>query len=316
MRLNYSKNKYFLYFSLKPFDRASFIIVKLTYLSKSDYFIKSRSGAYILMDDEDKLTAEEALEKREVDDEKEATAETSEEGSSEEVEESESGPEIIIDSSYPSDRDSFLLSLLYFEDVVTTLEKLEELYSVSNIETERAFEALKIGNYLVAEEHLTKALELDEKNQNALIYTAIMHLKLNNDEEASSYCDLARKNSPDNPNSWICTAAVFIKGQEYDEALKNLDKALELSPKNIELLINKASCLIRLGYFDEAIRVTYRAQKISHSNVHAWINKGIAYAYTFRVKDAINCFNEALMLDPSNAVAQHAKEEMRRRLTQ
>lgn len=266
------------------------------------------------MGDEDKLKAVEALKKREGDDEKEATVETSEEGSSEEAEGSEGGPEI--KPSYPSDRDLFLLSLLYFEDVVTTLEKLEELYSVSNIETERAFEALKIGNYPAAEEHLTRALELDEKNQSALIYKAIMHLKLNNDEEASCYCDLARKNGPDNPNSWICTSAVFINEQEYGEALKSLDKALELSPKNVELLINKASCLIRLGYFDEAIRVTYRAQKISHSNVHAWINKGIAYAYTFRVKDAINCFNEALVLDPSNVVAQHAKEEMYRRLTQ
>ena len=220
----------------------------------------------------------------------------------------------IEEPSFPSDEDPFLVHIIHFEDLVARLEPLVGSYAGPGDNVQKAFAALQQEDYGTAVKELDQVAKDEEKHSVVPLLSAIAHLKMGGAQQAASDCDAAIALNPLDPNAWICKAAVDEVEHDHANACDHLNKAVELAPNDLGALISRGACLIRVGHFEEAIRVLYRAQKIDHSNVWAWINKGIAYAYTNRLKDALNCFNEALLISPDNADARSAKQEMLRRL--
>jgi len=220
----------------------------------------------------------------------------------------------IEEPSFPSDEDPFLVHIIHFENLVARFEPLVRSYAGLGDDVQKAFAALKQEDYGTAVKELNQMPKDEEKHSLIPLLSAIAQLKTGNVQQASTDCDAAIALNPLDPNAWICKAAVDAAEHNHVNACDHLNKAVELAPNDLGALISRGACLIRVGHFEEAIRVLYRAQKIDHSNVWAWINKGIAYAYTSRLKDALNCFNEALLISPDNPDARSAKQEMLRRL--
>ncbi len=214
----------------------------------------------------------------------------------------------------PSDADPFLLHLLRCEDLLERLRPLLESDASSSERAQVAFAAINNGEYGPALKALDEARSEDEKNPLIPLLSAIALLRQGEAWQAGSQCDAALGINALDVNALLCKATVEVTEHRFAEACERLSKTIELAPNDEGVLVSQGACLIRLGRFDEAIRVLYRAQKNDRSNKRAWINKGIAYAYTHRLKDALNCFNEALLLDPDDADARAAKEEMLRRL--
>ncbi|MDD1720438.1 MAG: tetratricopeptide repeat protein [Euryarchaeota archaeon] len=217
--------------------------------------------------------------------------------------------------SLPSDADPFLLHMLRCEDLLERLGPLLELDAGSNQRVRDAFTTINEGDYGAALKALDEARKEEEPNPLIPLLSAIALLRQGDAWQAASQCDAALALNALDLNAWLCKATVEAAEHRFVDACERLSKAIELAPNDVGVLVSQGACFIRLGRFDEAIRVLYRAQKIDHSNIRAWINKGIAYAYTHRLKDALNCFSEALLLDPDNTDARTAKEEMLRRLT-
>ncbi len=219
--------------------------------------------------------------------------------------------------SFPSDVDPFLLHLLRCEDLLERLEPpspLLEPDKSSNQRVRDAYVAIEAGEYGAALKGLDEAKREDEHNPLVPLLSAVALLRQGEAWQAGSQCDAALALNALDPNALLCRATVEAAEHRFDDARERLNKAIELAPNDAGILISQGACLIRLGRFDEAIRVLYRAQKNDRSNSRAWINKGVAYAYAHRLKDALNCFNEALLLDPENNDARAAKDEMLRRL--
>ncbi len=226
----------------------------------------------------------------------------------------EEGDEEAEQISLPSDDDPFLLHMLRCEGLLKRLGSSLELQVNANERLQEAFKAVAEGDYEGALKALDEAGKGDEQDPLIPILTAVVFLKQGDAPQAASQCDAALALNAHDVNALICKAAADTAEHHFVEAFDRLSKALERAPNDEDILVSQGVCLIRLGRFEEAIRVLYRAQKNDRSNVRAWINKGIAYAYMHRVKDALNCFNEALVLDPDNADAHAAKEEMLQRL--
>ncbi|MGZ4936035.1 MAG: tetratricopeptide repeat protein [Halobacteriota archaeon] len=216
--------------------------------------------------------------------------------------------------SLPSDADPFLVHMLRCEDLLERLGSSLESQADSNQRVRDAFTALNEGEYGIAQKALDEAKKEDEHDRLIPLLLAIALLKQGDAWQAASQCDAALALDALDINAWLCKATVEAAEHRFIDACERLSKAIELAPNDVGVLVSQGACLIRLGRFDEAIRVLYRAQKNDRSNIRAWINKGVAYAYTNRMKDALNCFNEALLLDPDNTDARAAKEEMLRRL--
>ncbi len=217
--------------------------------------------------------------------------------------------------SLPSDADPFLLHMLRCEDLLERLGPSLESQADSNQRVRDAFSAINEGEYGTALKGLDEARKEDEHNPLIPLLSAIALLRQGDAWQAASQCDAALVLNALDPDALLCKATVEAAEHRFVDACERLSKAIELAPNDVGVLVSQGACFIRLGRFDEAIRVLYRAQKIDHSSIRAWINKGVAYAYTNRLKDALNCFNEALLLDPDNSDARAAKEEMLRRLT-
>lgn len=214
----------------------------------------------------------------------------------------------------PSDADPFLLHMLRCEDLLERLSSSLASRENLNQHVLDALVAINEGDYEAALKALAEARGEDEHNPLIPLFSAIAVLKQGDATQAASQCEAALALNALDPNAWLCQAAIDVADRRFADASDHLSKAVELAPDDIGVLVSLGVCFIRLGRFDEAIRILYRAQKNDRSSVRAWVNKGIAYAYTNRLKDALNCFNEALLLDPDDGDARAAKEEMLRRL--
>jgi tetratricopeptide (TPR) repeat protein len=216
--------------------------------------------------------------------------------------------------SLPSDADPFLLHMLRCEDLLERLSSSLASQEDLNQHVHDAFGAINEREYEAALTALDEAREEEGHNPLIPLLSAVAGLKQGDTTQAAIQCEAALAINALDPDAWLCKAATDVADRRFSDACDHLSTAVEITPDDIGLLISQGVCFIRLGRFDEAIRILYRAQKNDRSNIRAWVNKGIAYAYTNRLKDALNCFNEALVLDPDNSDARAAKEEMRRRL--
>lgn len=104
---------------------------------------------------------------------------------------------------------------------------------------------------------------------------------------------------------------------QKEAAITLFDKVLELDPENIYALNNKAEVLSSIGKNSDAVHYCDRAIRIDPNFYHAWYNKGAAlmeypddmcrsaFAYKEdtsleRIKKAIECYDQAIELNPSS----------------
>jgi len=102
-------------------------------------------------------------------------------------------------------------------------------------------------------------------------------------------------------------SATKMEGSELSPAIPLNITTDEIEDKSLVVWFNKGFALHNLGRYDEAINCFDEAIRLDPNLAPAWYNKGLSLGKLERYEDAINAFNEAIRLDPNHANAWYSK---------
>jgi len=156
-------------------------------------------------------------------------------------------------------------------------------------------------------------------------------------------------NWPDAPHGWIVLGSTLASLSRYDEARQALLKAIRIippqekffalsqmglmyeekgsyriaerwfckslscNPKSTTNLVFLGACLAKQGRFTEAKRHYRRAIKVkSKPPDEAWFNLGLVLRAEGNHDDALECFENALKIDPKYSLAKRAAQDIQK----
>jgi tetratricopeptide (TPR) repeat protein len=123
-----------------------------------------------------------------------------------------------------------------------------------------------------------------------------------------------RKSLPQNSMDWNDRGGKLYSIGVYIEALGCFEEALRLEPGRYEFLMNKAGTLERLGRYKKALLFMEYAIRKKPNDANLWNLKGNIWFKKEQFKNAFDCYEKALELNPNFRVAQKNKDAALKRL--
>lgn len=132
----------------------------------------------------------------------------------------------------------------------------------------RAFE---LGNYKKAKSLLLRMSDLN-KNPETKFKLGIVHLKLNEYEDAKNCFEQVLKISPKNFDALVNLAQVLQSQKEYDEAVKIYTDAIQQNDKDINCYLNIGLIHAEQGNYDNALKILEKAKELFPEDVQILFN--------------------------------------------
>ncbi len=109
---------------------------------------------------------------------------------------------------------------------------------------------------------------------------------------------------PDNHRNWSGIGLVYMRNKEYERAKDAFSKAGELAenPRNI---IRFATLELFFGNVDKAIEIFKTNIEVEKNNPTLWLNFGLAYYIKNDYKNAQQCWDKVLEINPHFAYAHY-----------
>lgn len=185
---------------------------------------------------------------------------------------------------------------------------------------DKANELMKLGRW----EEALSCLQPAEASFRVVLAKGICLASLNRREEALPFYDAALNLEPRSGVVWDIKAMTLSVLGRLSEARDCSLKAVELQPGLAMAWMNKAATEERLGLWEDAIKSHERflqaaspamTKPIEHARERirgmpaeaSWNDRGYRHNEEGRPDEAIRCFDEALRLNPRNAIAGNNK---------
>lgn len=126
--------------------------------------------------------------------------------------------------------------------------------------------ALKRGDYRKAKELLLQIPGTDADIE-VKCSLGIIHLKLNEYDEAQKCFEQVLKVSPKNFDALFNLAQIFTFQEKYDEALETYTKAVKENDKNIDCYLNIGNIYYLKSDYEKALEALEKAKEVSPDNV-------------------------------------------------
>ncbi|XP_050347312.1 stress-induced-phosphoprotein 1 [Nymphalis io] len=95
----------------------------------------------------------------------------------------------------------------------------------------------------------------------------------------------------------------YFKKGDYSTAMKHYTEAIKRNPDDPKLYSNRAACYTKLAAFDLGLKDCEQCCKLDPKFIKGWIRKGKILQGMQQQAKALNAYQKALELDPSNAEA-------------
>lgn len=185
----------------------------------------------------------------------------------------------------------------------------------------------KMGNYLrnrgfwnKAIDHYRKALELQPNDYYVHYSLGICYANLGRSqeaylEEAIEEYYTAVKLSPSFEMPYLGLGIIyFFKKGMHKEGINCLKRAISLEPEFVEAYVTLGKCYYEIGKLKEAAANYQEAIKRSPPKIKVvanyYNNLGIVYRTMGDRKQAIDCFQKSLKIDPNNQIAMGGLREL------
>ncbi|MDD5255677.1 MAG: tetratricopeptide repeat protein, partial [Candidatus Omnitrophica bacterium] len=166
---------------------------------------------------------------------------------------------------------------------------------------------LEEGDYRLAEKSFKKVLELEPRNDRALIELAWTYMVEGvYFEDAAKAAEAATKINPRNPLAYFRLALANKLLGDYDKAEKLLEKTIALNPSHYWAYIELGNSYRLMQEFDKAETVYRQAVKVDPENGRAYFELGWNYNHQGRYQEAENCFKKVLELSGGSQEAHAA----------
>lgn len=161
-----------------------------------------------------------------------------------------------------------------------------------------AINHFKRNNFLEAKILLSKILDIDSKNFDALNIIGVINGNENNHDEALNFFKKAQKIRPDyNLINFNLGKALSEIGNDF-EAIKYYKIAIRLDKNHLGSWLNLAKSLYQLKRYDEALIHCDQAIKLKPDFAEAYVSKGVIFNSLKSYDEALICYDHALKLKP------------------
>lgn len=165
----------------------------------------------------------------------------------------------------------------------------------------QAREKLTQGQYALAVESYTRAIELTPNDATAYSGRSEAYEKLGKHELAIADCDTAVKLNPNYAYAYVYRGWIYENIGKYDQAIASFDTAIKLDPNSAYAYNNRGWTYECLSKHDLAIADFTTAIKLDPKYATAYYNRGWTNARLDEYNLALDDFAVALKLDPTNA---------------
>ena len=191
-----------------------------------------------------------------------------------------------------------------FDQTEVILTKILEIQS-------KNFDALQMmgvvkgikNQHLDALELFKKALKIDSNNSFLHFNIAKAFSEIGEAQRAIKYHLNATKLNPSHIEGWVNYGKSLLDLNRPKEALDLFIKAIDLNPQYAEAWTNRGVALLQLKSFEEALLTLDEALKIKPRLAEAWSSRGNALNELKRVEEAIASYDRAIEIKPDFANA-------------
>lgn len=172
--------------------------------------------------------------------------------------------------------------------------------------TEKGKILLELGRYEEAEKAFLKSISLFEFSSSALNNLGIVYGKLKRYKEASLAFHKALEFDPANSGAIINLALMYFNMNQYSKSADLYLEAIRNFPRKETLLFNagnSAAQIMKEGFVDKAILIFIEILKVKPNEINNWHNLGLCYWDKKMRKEAIDCFQKVILLDPTDGFA-------------
>ena len=210
------------------------------------------------------------------------------------------------------ERSSLLLMTNRADEAVAAARPLESTYPYEP----KLHEVMGMGS--LAKGDMQGALaefqqEIDYAGGGFVTYSAMGKAKLDlgQYEEAAGYLETALRFNSSNTMVAMQLADAYNKIDQYIKACDVLARVLAVDPGNMPLRFKFANSLYRAGRLEDALKQFRELSNFDPKNADFVLNMGTVYAAMDSVSLAIQTWEKALTLDPTNAFARENLKEAR-----
>ncbi len=186
-------------------------------------------------------------------------------------------------------------SLIFFDKAVNLLENEDQspiLYTISQI-------FIEIGRYDVASFYLTKAYQINPKDDKTILDLAFCLERTEKLDKSKKLYNAYLKLNPFSTLAWYNLGVVYSKINDNEKAIEAFDFALAIDPNFSSALYNKANIYYNNKNNNIAIECLERFLQLEQNNAQAFYLKGLANFNSDRPKKAAKDLINALKIDKS-----------------
>lgn len=177
----------------------------------------------------------------------------------------------------------------------------------------RAYDLADQGLYEEAVEQYTKVLEGNPTNTikiQTYINRAAAYARLQCWEESIADATTAINLDPESTKAYLNRAMAYSAIEGYDLAIADFSKIIELDDTMAEAYVHRAYAYINQEEFHKAIADCNEALDIDPEQTYAYFNRGLAHKGLGLVEEAINDFEDFVILTDSPAWIDMATQEI------
>jgi tetratricopeptide (TPR) repeat protein len=112
-------------------------------------------------------------------------------------------------------------------------------------------------------------------------------------------------------NHELTRGADAMNRREIDHAITHLNKAIQLDPKFAEAYNQRAIAYFLKEQFDRSIQDCKRTVELMPSHFGAWAGMGHCHAHEGRCREALECYEQAIQINPHLDGVNEALTELR-----
>ena len=150
-----------------------------------------------------------------------------------------------------------------------------------------------------------KALKIDSNNSFLHFNIAKAFSEVGQAQRAIKYHLIATKLNPSHPEGWVNYGKSLFDLNKPKEALDLFKKAIDLDPQYAEAWTSRGVALLQLKSFEEALLALDEALKINPRLAEGWFNRGIVLQELKRPEEALASYDRAIELKPDYADAYY-----------
>ena len=153
---------------------------------------------------------------------------------------------------------------------------MDENKNIQNI-FEEVYKNINTKNFILAENNLSKILDIDQNNIKALFLLGSIFLQTGKLIKSKQYLEKVIEKDPNIANAYSNLGIVYIKLKEFIKAKKFLYKALEINPTHLDAFNYLGIVYAELDNFNTGLFNVKKSLELDKNYVPAYNNLGLIY---------------------------------------